>query len=77
VSARDVAEPEPGCGHYAALKLQPWDPEVARLRRIARRRGVKPKAFCAVCRRWVVFTAWPPYPDGLAARYGARIPARG
>lgn len=56
--SREVAEPEPGCAHRSDLKLHPWDPEVARLRRIARRRGVKLQTFCSNCRRWVAFTAW-------------------
>lgn len=72
----DVAETKPGCRHYASLKLWPWDDEVERLGRIAERRGVELQTLCPNCRRWVVFTAWPPYPDGLALQCGDRIPAR-
>lgn len=71
----DVAEVEPGCRHYASLNLWPWDDEVERLGKIADRRGVDLQTFCPSCCRWVVFTAWPPYPNGLALRCGDRIPA--
>jgi hypothetical protein len=72
--ARDAVEPDPDCAHYAMLTLWPWDPEVDRLRAIAERRGVDLQARCNACRRWVRFDAWPPYPDGVATRYGEKIP---
>jgi hypothetical protein len=63
-------DPGPNCDHYATLGLWPWDPEVGRLRRIAKSRGVAVQTRCSACGRWIRFDAWPPYPAGIATRYG-------